>query len=212
MKRKRIWTDPSIWVLVGVNAYLVYYYYHQPQIFTTLIWLYWAQSVSLGVFNFFDLLTLGNSSEPFIINDKPVNTIATTLILPFFFLLHYGIFHLVYFGFIFTMKSTGPFQWDFFRNFLFAFIAGQLITFIQHKVQQRKTKTNAGIMFFTPYLRIIPMHLTILAPAFLHIGNMGLFLILKAVTDVAMAIVTRPAYKTTGMDATVLASEQIRQM
>src|SRR5579872_1091161 len=154
MKRRKIWTDPSIWVLVGVNAYLVYYYYQQPQIFTTLIWLYWAQSVSLGVFNFLDLLTVGKSSEPFIVNEKPVSQVVTTLILAFFFALHYGIFHLVYLGFIATMKSTGPFQWDLFRNFLFAFIAGQLITFIQHKLQQRKTKTNVGVMFFTPYLRI----------------------------------------------------------
>ena len=209
MNQKKIWVDPSFWVLIGINAYLVYYYYTQPQIFTTLIWLYWAQSVSLGFFNFADILTVGKvEASPITINGKET-TLKSSMKRPgaFFFLLHYGFFHFVYFFFLLTMKRSGPFQMDFFKYFLFAFLVGQIINFIQHKIQQKHQVTNLSKMFATPYLRIIPMHLTILIPAFLHISNLGIFLILKAIADVLMYIITKPAGGSVEADKALLASK-----
>ena len=208
MKHNRILTDPGFWVLAGINVYLVYHYYQHPEIFTTLIWLYWSQSVLLGVFNFLDILTVRKvKPESVVINGRPGSLQKTPS--AFFFLVHYGFFHLVYLFFISSMKPTGPFQLEFFKYFFFAFLAGQIITFVQHKIQQRKTLTNIGAMFFIPYLRIIPMHLTILLPALLHFGDMGIFLILKALADVAMYIVTRPAGSGKESNAALLAAQQI---
>ena len=58
MKRKKIWSDPGLWILAGTNAWLVIHYYRHPGIFPMLIWIYWYQSVLLGGFNFMDMLTV----------------------------------------------------------------------------------------------------------------------------------------------------------
>lgn len=211
MKRKSILSDPSLWVLVGINIYLVYYYYHHPEIFTTLIWLYWAQSVLLGLFNFLDMLTVRKVKPGSIEINGKVTTGDASLsgAGAFFFLFHYGFFHLVYFIFITGMKRSGPIQWDFLKYFFFAFLAGQIINFVQHKMQQRKQQVNLGTMFFIPYLRIIPMHLTILLPNFFPVSSLGIFLILKSIADVIMYIITRPAGKSKEADKIIMATNEM---
>ena len=210
MKRKKIWRDPSFWVLIGVNGYLVYHYYHHPEIFTTLIWLYWSQSVLMGIFNFLDMLTIRNGNpQTNTINGKPgTATVAVKGFSAVFFAFHYGFFHFVYFFFLASMKVSGPIQWDFFKYFFFAFLLGQIINFIQHKIQQRKQQTNLDAMFLTPYLRIIPMHLTILLPNFIPVSGMGIFLILKSLADVGMYIITKPSDTGREANAAILAAEQ----
>ena len=222
MKKKRIFLDPGFWILVGINAYLVYHYYQDPTIFTTLIWLYWCQSVMMGLFNFVDMLTVrtvenedkaarpgklldalnsnNNAKGDSILNSKVPSSI--------FFAVHYGFFHLVYLVFIASMKRTGQFQWDLFKYFLIAFFFGQIFTFIQHKIQQRTHASNLGRMFFLPYLRIIPMHLTILVPAFLHVSAMGIFLILKAFADVIMYVITKPSGSSREADQAMMVTQQ----
>lgn len=227
MARRRILTDPGFWVLIGVNIYLVWYYYHTPEIFTTLIWLYWCQSVMMGIFNFFDMLTSRDpipmqNSDPQFFDALSANKHTAAVETPspkipwrsntgvsLFFLFHYGFFHFVYMIFLFTMKPRYPINWDLFKYFLGAFFVGQVITFIQHKIRERKTQSNLGAMFFTPYLRILPMHLTILIPSFFHITNLGVFLILKAFADIVMYIVTKPRQVSSKVsDQAILASEQ----
>lgn len=209
--RRSIFSDLSLWVLIGINVYLVYYYYHHTEIFKTLVWLYWAQSVLLGLFNFLDMLTVRKVQPGSIEVNGEKNTSDHPLKYPsaFFFLVHYGMFHFVYMFFIPGMKVPGTFQWDFFKYFFVAFLVGQIITFIQHKIQQRKQAANIGAMFFTPYLRIIPMHLTILLPSFLGISNVGIFLILKSAADVLMYIITRPRATNDNADKLMVARMDI---
>jgi uncharacterized protein DUF6498 len=171
----------------------------------------------LGFFNFLDMLTVRKvmPSLPPPDGQHSIDELSqngSTRPGAFFFLFHYGFFHFVYLFFIASMKPSGPFQMQLFKYFLLAFLAGQIITFVQHKIQQRKQATNMGVMLFTPYLRIIPMHLTILLPSFLHIGNMGIFLILKAFADVVMYVVTKPANGDKVPGTAVTAAEQIRNI
>jgi hypothetical protein len=55
LKWWKILIDPAFWVLLGVNVYLVYKYEQRPEIFTTLIWLYWSQSILYGLFCYFEI-------------------------------------------------------------------------------------------------------------------------------------------------------------
>ncbi len=198
---------------MGINAYLVYYYYHTPQIFTTLIWLYWCQSVMMGMFNFLDILTVRTVKlMPATEAEQGPALFKTRVRTAFFFAFHYGFFHLVYLVFIPGLKPKSPVQWDFFKYFLIAFFVGQLITFIQHKIWQRKSGTSLGVLFITPYLRIVPMHLTILIPSFIGISNMGIFLILKAIADVLTYAITRRGGNGKEADAAMLASQQTINM
>ena len=75
---------------------------------------------------------------------------------------------------------------------LAVFFVLQLITFIRNKWQQKLYQTDVSARFFTPYLRIIPMHLTLLIPMILHISGVGVFLILRAIADISLYIITKP--------------------
>jgi hypothetical protein len=208
MDKPRLLKDPSLWILVAVNGYLIYYYYQHPQAFTTLVWLYWAQSVTLGFFNFLDILTVRKVAAVVEDPENPGGGFGHRIPVALFFLVHYGGFHLGYFIFLFTIKPTGPFDFELFKYFFLAFFFGQILTFIQHKIQQRKEAALLVTMFFKPYLRIVPMHLTILLPGFLHVTHMGVFIVLKSIADVLMYMITRPGKKNNSMEDKALLSSQ----
>jgi hypothetical protein len=64
------------------------------------------------------------------------------------------------------------------------FFLESIINFIRQKQLERTVKLNIGTMFFLPYLRIIPMHLMILLPAFLGWKPSLTFLALKMGADI----------------------------
>src|SRR4030042_6437502 len=74
----------------------------------TIMWLYWWQSVTIGIFNFFRILKVKDiSTEGLLINGKPAEpTKKTQRYIAFFFLAHYGGFHLAYMIFLFFMTIT----------------------------------------------------------------------------------------------------------
>jgi len=197
LKFNRLLRDFSFWALLAVNVYSAYYYFRNPAIFTTLIWLYWTQSVIIGVFNFLDIITLTKAVDEKVTTDKGTIIGFQTLKTggAFFFAIHYGFFHFVYFFFLIGMKISGPFDLEFFRIFLMLFLGSQIISFVQHKIQYKKSPPSITKLFFTPYLRIIPMHLCILIPGLLGWGNMQIFVVLKVIADMAAYVVTSPYYK-----------------
>jgi len=201
VKWKKALTDPSFWILLSVNVYLVYKYQQNPNIFTTLIWLYWSQSIIFGFFTFLDMLTtkkadLSTQLQPSLAaDDKPNDEKGLINATAWVFLFHFGFFHLVYFIFLTGMTKLSLFDWGFFKYCVLVFLVYQLINFIQRKIQNKGKPADLGKMFFTPYLRIIPMHLCILIPAFLHLTSLTVFLVLKVIADVLMYVVTSSRYQ-----------------
>jgi hypothetical protein len=197
-KLKKVLTDPSFWILLIANVFLVYKYEQNPKIFTTLIWLYWSQNILYGFFNFIDILTTRKVDistgvkSPFGSQYTEKGIKSSTA---WFFFFHFGAFHLAYFIFLLAMDKTGPFDWSFFKYYLLVFFIFQLVSFIQNKIRNKDNVTNLGRMFFKPYLRVVPMHLCILIPAFLHITSLTVFLILKVIADVFMYVITNSSYK-----------------
>ncbi len=205
MKWKKVLPDPSFWILLSVNVYLVYKYEQNPNIFSTLIWLYWSQSVIFGFFTFLDILTtkkadLSTQLQPSLAaDDKPNDEKGIIDATAWVFLFHFGFFHFVYFIFLITMTKLSLFDWTFFKYCILVFLAYQLINFIQRKIQNHNKPADIGRMFFTPYVRIIPMHLCILVPAFLHLTSLTVFLVLKVIADVLMYVLTSNNYQKTPM-------------
>ena len=197
MKWRSVFIDPSFWILLGVNVWMVYSYEQNPQIFTTLIWLYWTQSVLYGLFNFLDMETVRKADMTGMdlksLTDKTGKQAAHTA--GWFFLFHYGGFHFAYFIYLVIVKHSGPFDWDMYKKVVAAFLVLQIINFVQHKIQDRTRPANISKMFVTPYLRVVPMHLCILLPAFFHWTNLTVFLVLKIITDMIMYVVTNGNYK-----------------
>ncbi len=217
MKQKRILTDPTFWVLVALNGYLVFRFYKEKDIFVTLIFLYWSQSMLLGIFTTLDILTTRNpkpaAPEPAKVmtglmkGEKPKISSAK-----FFFVAFAGL-HLFYLPFLFTMKSgRAPIDWEFFKYFLYLFLAGQIISFIQHKVQQAKYPNAPTPSPFIAFIRVLPMHLTIIFASFFTGAAVGIFLILKSVADVVMYAITKPSGSSKESDAASLIAQQTQNM
>ncbi|MBP6687496.1 MAG: hypothetical protein KA160_06525 [Lacibacter sp.] len=186
---QRIIKDPGFWFLLLLNGYLIYYYWQQPGEFNTIVWIYWLQSVLIGLFNFFELMAVKNPEETSMtINTEPVSK-SSMGCAAWFFLFHFGFFHFVYAIFLLVGNSSGV-NGKLLLITAGIFLAESTIQFIRKRISVQTEKVNVGKMFFTPYLRILPMHLMILAPAFLGISASIVFLLLKTLADVGMYLLT----------------------
>ena len=186
---QRTLKDPGFWFLLLMNGYLVYYYMQQPGEFNTIVWIYWLQSVLIGVFNFFDLLSVSNPDETSLsINKQPINK-GNMGCAAWFFLFHYGFFHFVYAIFLLVGNSKGT-NGQLLLISAGIFILESTMQLIRRRPALKNEKVNVGKMFFTPYLRIVPMHLMILVPSFFGITASVVFLVLKTIADAGMYLLT----------------------
>ena len=161
----------------------------------TVLWPYWIQSVIIGWYARKRMLALKNfSTDGFTSNGQRVpedeNGKRSTAI---FFVLHFGIFHAVYFMFLATStKFTSP--WDFFWIVVcgISYIYAQRKTFKQQVASDALGKPNLGTLMFLPYIRIVPMHLTIvLGIASGSTIGLLIFMPLKTLADILLDIFDR---------------------
>lgn len=183
---KRFLTDPSFWLLLAMNLYSIYYYQDNPDGFKTIVWLYWSQSVLIGLFNFAYLLTIKRKAS-----SQNANILGNPTKTAFFFLLHYGAFHFAYMIFIFATINKGRLDIHFLLFGVTTFLLSMIVDLVRKKMNKHSADININTAFFLPYLRIIPMHLMFLLPAFTGWKITSVFLILKTIADMAMYIVTR---------------------
>lgn len=157
---------------------------------TTLLIVYWFQTVIIGFFNFFRILALKNfSTENFKINNRPVEpTQSTKFFTAVFFAFHYGFFHFAYLVFIFSSLLTTRANIDGIYIFSGVVVFGinHFFSFRHNKKIDEQKKQNIGSLMFIPYIRIIPMHIIIIFGTILGAGSLLIFLILKTIADMAM--------------------------
>lgn len=199
-------------MLLAINVALVIYYLHYGTGFKTLVWIYWSQSVLIGIFNFLNLLTIERIEPGSItINNEPVKSVGQARgCISSFFALHFGLFHFVYMVFLFSMlDSNEALDWRLYEVSVGALFLDQLWNFIQAKRHGKEKDANLGALFFMPYARVIPMHLTILMPQFTGISAMWVFLPLKVFADMLMfAITMKISGAPVQTDPTVLETEK----
>lgn len=90
--------DRSALILLFSNIFVIVLALIEQWPINTFLWIYWFQSVIIGFFHFFRILSLQKfSTENFTINNLPQSpTIATKTFTAFFFAFHFGFFHFVY--------------------------------------------------------------------------------------------------------------------
>ena len=156
-----------------------------------VLWIYWSQSVIIGIFNFIKIITLKEfSTEGFKQGNKQVlPTKSAKISTAFFFLFHYGFFHVVYAVFLggfsnFMRNGTNGNETNFIFYAATTFFISYLIEFINSRKEEQEVLPNLGKLMFAPYARIIPMHLTIILGGF--IGAAGSFF--SADTNLAIIV------------------------
>src|SRR5258708_3046589 len=114
LKWEKILLDPTFWILLIVNTCLLYTYHQNPEIFTTLIWLYWSQSVLFGIFNYVEMRT----AKKFYVSgfnpqsEQKITEKSYAEANGWVFSALYAAFHIVYVVFLAGyLKKTGPFEW-----------------------------------------------------------------------------------------------------
>lgn len=185
---KKYLTDSSLLSLLLSNILVIILALVQKWDVSTVLWVYWMQSIIIGFFQFLRILSLKKfSTENFRINNQPaLPTYNTKLLTSFFFLLHFGFFHFIYAIFLFNFFTNHQ------LDFMYLFIGG-LIFFLNHtfsyfhnRIIDSEKIQNIGALMFAPYARIIPMHLIIVFGAILNQSALIIFLVLKTFVDLIM--------------------------
>jgi hypothetical protein len=170
---------------------------------------YWFQSVIIGVFWGVRIFQLKEfSTQEFYVNDQPVKPTASTKIKTgIFFLFHYNFFHVIYALFLVQVLGVGMILKTQLISVVLpaagVFLLDQVFSFWYNRKEDERKKPNLGKITSYPYMRIIPMHITIIAAGILQDkgipieGTMTLllFMILKTVADVGMYVIQRRGFK-----------------
>src|SRR3990167_815468 len=106
--KRNLLTDPSLWLLLFSNLVTIFFATKEGWNLSTIMWMYWFQSITIGFFNFVRILQLQEfTTEGFSINGQPAQpTRGTKIFTAFFFLFHYGFFHVAYFALLITGTYT----------------------------------------------------------------------------------------------------------
>ena len=183
--------DGSIWLLLAVNAVALALAHHQGWVLQKLMLLYWGQSIIIGASYVLRILSLEKfSTEGFTINDQAVDPVPQTKFkVAVFFVFHFGFFHLVYFIFLVAGPSKDPLRLDlWFWLCMLGFALNHFWSYRYNREVDRQGTPNIGTLMATPYARIVPMHITIIAGGILGKGLL-LFGGLKILADVVMHLV-----------------------
>ena len=163
-------------------------YQHWP--LAEVLWIYWAQSVIIGGFHILRILNLrAFSTTGLKFNGSPVTPDSSAKYkVALFFLMHWGIFHLVYFVFLDMYFKHAGLDRQIMLLCVIAFAVVQHAAYREQREADLRSPPNLGLVLFSPYGRIIPMHLLIVGGG-MFMGSsdqllLGVFLGLKTVVDV----------------------------
>lgn len=202
--------NPPILALLVTNLITIIFAIFENWDLATVLFIYWAQSIIIGIFTVLTLLSadtgaLAADMGKSLVKHGGDSTVRKEHIwlykfmLAGFFTLHYGLFHWAYFSFIVISGLFGPV--DFGGIGIWAacglFFFNHLYSYSYHRSSEKQGMKFVTEEFFRPYNRIIPMHLTIifgsivvLAFQFLGITSvmpvLVLFLALKTWMDIRM--------------------------
>jgi hypothetical protein len=112
-----------------------------------------------------------------------------------FFLFHYGFFHFAYAVFLRSFSKGVELRPIF--SMAGVFLVYECFSFFYNRKWEGKQKQDTGKLLGFPYVRIIPMHLTIIFGGILSAGTfkgripLAIFMLLKTVVDAAMHNIER---------------------
>ena len=167
-----------------------------------VMWIYWCQSVTIGVFMALRMAALRNfSTKGLTCNDRPVpETKKGKRKTVTFFVFHYGFFHFGYLMFLVTLVHPDIDELMWMLACVGSFVVNHFYSFRRNVEEDLQGKPNIGTMMFLPYARVVPMHLCIgmAAGATSNATALTIFMLLKTGADVLMHVVEHRAFRKSG--------------
>ncbi|HOX54836.1 MAG: DUF6498-containing protein [Candidatus Omnitrophica bacterium] len=187
--------SPSVIFLIAVNLFPFFGVFFLGWTVFSIIFLYWFENVIVGVFNVARMI--------FVAAKEPKEHLAKLFIIPFF-CVHYGMFTAVHGVFVFFLFGMPVFKGQA-PNFdlvmatiknqrlgeaaLFIFLGHAFSFFWNYLLKGEYRRSNLGLLLFSPYQRIVLLHVSILFGGFLlmalgsPIVGLCLFIFLKIIMD-----------------------------
>jgi hypothetical protein len=195
--------DSSSLFLLGANLITIVIALVEGWDLGTLIFIYWFQSVTIGVFTVVRILRI----TPEQVGIKPGTDTGGVdqikffpygrVMLAGFFAVHYGLFHLAYYD---VMSSLGLFaNLDFFHNpdlllVCTIFFLNHFYSYRFHREEPYVGQDYLGELLIKPYFRIIPMHITVI------VGGAAAILLAATGFDATRAVMVCFLLLKTGVD------------
>ncbi|MEF3279562.1 MAG: DUF6498-containing protein [Elusimicrobiota bacterium] len=167
----------SAYFLIASNIIPVFMVSFNHWSLNEILTVYWAESGVIGFFNIFKILLASKISKPQI--KIPVNMAILKIFMAMFFCFHFGMFMFVHGVFLFGLvlggfKSSSSLSDNFIASVLNIKIM-LIALFISHGysflknfiINGEKNYLTVDQVMVAPYSRIVIMHITILAGAFL---------------------------------------------
>ena len=176
--------DLPLLSLLAANGVTILLALLQDWNLSTVLGVYWFQSVAIGFFTLVRLLGVPAGDSGW--------SRLPSLFLAGFFAVHYGLFHVVYLVFLGAFVLSGTYGVADPLGIAIGcavFLVNHLVSFLWYRPREEAPME----VFAEPYARIVPMHLTIILGAFVTAalpGALGtrlvllLFLLLKTGADV----------------------------
>jgi len=189
-----LFDDTGLWFIILGNLFIIALAKIQNWPLGEILWVYWLQSVIIGVLHFFRLLALKDfSTENFTMNGRSVEpTQSTKISVAIFFALHYGFFHLVY-GFFLLVEYSADLGNAGMGLAVLVFLISHIASLVRGE-NPDKVKLNIGSMMYMPYLRVVPMHLIIMLGGVFAGLDVMLFMAMKTIADGGMHVVEQLIY------------------
>jgi hypothetical protein len=172
IRPKDFWLDllrkPEMWLVLLSNALVFLLPDFNLDDAITLIWIYLLQSMLLGLVHFFKLLFYRFAPD----DPSTSPSRGGQRFTAFFFLIHYGFFHVVYIVFV----GTSGIKMELLAMAGLIYLLGQMLALVREVPQENNGRRKAGEFMFRPYPRIIPIHIAIILGAL--IGSAGIWIVL----------------------------------
>jgi hypothetical protein len=188
----------SYFQLLLSNLFIIYLATVQNWDIQEIIFTFWIQSVIIGIFQFWRLVTLPSFGTQSIkigriilrpnLGGESKPLAALVLLFPYIFA------HFLYLFFIFSFPTypsslfkfetppTSSFSYSVLIIPTLVYFINHLISFLTNPSPTHLSETQFGSLVARPYLRIIPMHLTIIFGMYLGLPRL-LFLLTRAGVD-----------------------------
>jgi len=181
-------------LILAFNVAIFVAYIQDATTASTIILLYFIQSVLIGIQYFIRLLNLGKLDA----SNKSAGARASVAM---FFLMHYGLFHVGYFVFLYVMliDIPGVVEVDLMKWIVPVLFANMVLSTVSDIKRDNEEPKIAGFVMFQPYLRVIPMHLLIIFGFNSELSTFKwaflLFVVLKTIADVIMHVIVNKTYR-----------------